>query len=500
MQTQLTDGPPPGRSSVEKRSRVRAFFSLGFGSRELVLLVVGAGIFVLAMPPHGISPLGPLVLAPLLAVLRDKTPRVAISGGFVFGLLAYIGGLPWFADLFGVFAIGFWSLLALFCAAFAGLFALLARWWGYRVALYFSPLAWLAIDFFRCEQWPLAFGWLSLGYSQQHPLLLPAASLVGVYGLTALLAASAAAIVALFTLRDRASAIYAAGVLIVFGALIGLGQLALPAPSSANRTVRFRLVQVEGNLTRGLQLAAAKGLRPDTVVVLPEYATLDSPLQQPAIRERLARFARRHRVYLIIGCVEFTAKVGDMRHYNNIALLFGPSGRVLGKYQKHHPVPLFNEGEPGRGYPVFRTPLGALGTAICFDMDFEDVARRSADNGAELLVAPTADLRTWGRVQHLQHAAMIPFRAVESGRAVLRPAGSGVTQVSDARGRVLHTLGVGKVGIVDAVAARRSGTTPYRRIGYLLPWLAQVATLVLFGLGWWRQRRSVGKGLTGWRP
>lgn len=215
-------------------SRLAAFFRVGFSLKQLALLGAGAGLFVLAMPPHGIGLLGPLILVPLLVVLRGKTPRVAISCGFLFGLSAYIGGLSWFGGLFGVFAFGLWGMLAIFVAVFAGLFALLSRRWGYRVALYLAPALWLAVDFLRCEQWPLAFGWLSLGYSQQRQPLLAVASIVGVYGLTALLAASSAAIVAVLTLRDRKSVFYASSIVAAFGALIALGQLTSPATSSTS--------------------------------------------------------------------------------------------------------------------------------------------------------------------------------------------------------------------------------------------------------------------------
>jgi len=54
------------------------------------------------------------------------------------------------------------------------------------------------------------------------------------------------------------------------------------------------------------------------------------------------------------------------------------------EYDLHPPV------EPGRQVKVFQTDFGRLGLAICFDVNFPEVWQEMADQGAELVVWPSA--------------------------------------------------------------------------------------------------------------
>ena len=121
-------------------------------------------------------------------------------------------------------------------------------------------------------------------------------------------------------------------------------------------------------------------------------------------------------------------------------------------------------------------------------MDYTDVSRNLAARGAEVLVFPTADLQSWGRVQHMQHAGMTALRAVETRRAMFRVASSGVSQVVDAHGRVVASLGFDKRGFLQATLRRGEVRTVFVRGGYVFPWLcllAAVVVSVMCGLKTW---------------
>lgn len=81
--------------------------------------------------------------------------------------------------------------------------------------------------------------------------------------------------------------------------------------------------------------------------------------------------------------------------YYNTALTIVPGGTV-GRYRKTHvPLnPIFFEKyyfKPGNlGYPVVATPHGRVGTPICHDRHYPEVARAFALGGAEILIYPTA--------------------------------------------------------------------------------------------------------------
>lgn len=104
----------------------------------------------------------------------------------------------------------------------------------------------------------------------------------------------------------------------------------------------------------------------------------------PTVRawEALARQCDAH---IVAGICE---RASD-RLYNS-AVLVGPNGHV-GTYRKVH---LWNEEnlyfEPGDlGFPVFTTPIGRIGMAICYDGWFPESYRLCALEGADIVCVPT---------------------------------------------------------------------------------------------------------------
>ncbi|HEX2949036.1 MAG TPA: nitrilase-related carbon-nitrogen hydrolase, partial [Armatimonadota bacterium] len=163
-------------------------------------------------------------------------------------------------------------------------------------------------------------------------------------------------------------------------------------------------------------------------------------------------------------------------------------GRVLGTYHKTHPIQFFSDGVPGRTYPTFRTAVGRIGIAICYDFDFAACPLRLVQNGAELLVAPTFDSGEWTDVQHTQHARMAQARAAETGRWVIRATTSGVSQVINPSGFVTAVIWSGEPDTTMGLAVPQRTQTLYMRVLHLLPmvclvistvWLIMLATVTL---------------------
>jgi deaminated glutathione amidase len=109
-----------------------------------------------------------------------------------------------------------------------------------------------------------------------------------------------------------------------------------------------------------------------------------------------AEVARRLGIHLAWG----TYLPGDERGvvYNS-AVLAGPAGTVLGTYRKTHPfcTELRSRGgwvTPGDDVCVVSTELGRIGLMVCFDGDFPELSRIMALQGAEVLVRPSALLRS----------------------------------------------------------------------------------------------------------
>lgn len=106
--------------------------------------------------------------------------------------------------------------------------------------------------------------------------------------------------------------------------------------------------------------------------------------------------AARLGVHLVWPTYERGAERGTV--YNSAAML-GPDGALLGVYRKTHPFcsELRRRGgwvTPGDDTSVIDTELGRIGMTICFDGDFPELSRIEAVQGAEVIVRPSALLRS----------------------------------------------------------------------------------------------------------
>lgn len=189
--------------------------------------------------------------------------------------------------------------------------------------------------------------------------------------------------------------------------------------------------------------------------------------------EALGRRAGELGVWIAVGLLERGA--GD--EVFNCALLFGPNGRLVGKYQKNFFIKADKRWfVPGRtGFRVFHTEIGRLGFFVCADGRVPESARCLALGGADILVNPT----NWGAPdQYLYH---VPTRAVENRcwiigatkprRPLSQPQAmlaynrfTGCSFIMDPEGRRLAQAGPDEETIlyaeIDPTAARRKSYGP----------------------------------------
>ena len=145
------------------------------------------------------------------------------------------------------------------------------------------------------------------------------------------------------------------------------------------------------------------------LVVLPESMTtgftpgcspeelwdLMSPIPGP-ITEPFQEVAASLGIHLVVGTYERGPSRGVV--YNSAAFI-GRDGAVLGVYRKTHPF--CSEAVSGGGWVtpgdtvcVVETDLGKIGMIICFDGDYPELSRIQAVQGAEVIVRPSALLRS----------------------------------------------------------------------------------------------------------
>lgn len=146
------------------------------------------------------------------------------------------------------------------------------------------------------------------------------------------------------------------------------------------------------------------------LVVLPETCTTGftpgmptadfykvvEPLDGPSVKA-MRKLARDRRVWICFPMYERGRKQDTI--YNS-ALLISDRGRLEGVYRKTHPFPTERiEGggwtTPGTDLPVFNCGFAKVGITICYEGDFPELSRILALKGAEVILRPSALLRSF---------------------------------------------------------------------------------------------------------
>jgi apolipoprotein N-acyltransferase len=471
----------------------------------------------------GFAPLKlwPVTLAAfaLLLWLVAEAPRrrSALARGWWFGVGHFALGLNWIATAFtfqaempawlGWIAVVLLSLyLAVYPAAAAGLAWRYGRTDRVRMALVFAA-AWIVTEWLRATMFT-GFAWNPLGVVL---LPTPAAQLapwIGTYGLSGATALFAGLLLIARHRQWQRAAALGGGL----GAAVLLAFL-LRAPPAPTSDLRLRIVQpnigqqdkwregfLEENMARLERLSRDSSPGP-RLLLWPEAAVTrprENGLAFPAHREEAATLRREVAAMagpgdlLLTGGVTWRSADGfDVTSATNSVFALDPGGRVLGRYDKAHLVPygeylpmrpiLSSLGlsrlapgdvdfDPGPGPRTIALPLvGKVGFQLCYEIIFSGEVVDRKDR-PRFLFNPSNDawFGVWGPPQHLAQARL---RALEEGLPILRSTPTGISAVIDADGRLLHSIGWRREGVIDARLPGPKPPTLFARFGNILPFL-----------------------------
>lgn len=445
---------------------------------------------------------------------RDR----AFGLGFVCGLAYFGGTVYWTGTVVSQFGglswpvgvvVGF--LLVAYLSLFPALFSLVLGWLGAAYgsrALLLAPAVWVSSELARTYFWS-GFPWLLLGYSQTTVLpVAQAASLAGVFGLSALvaMAGTAAAGVAIRRSRSSVGAAVATAVLIAALAAWGARRVAASPMTTEGRPVRVALVQ--GNIPQdqkwdaayAVQIletylsltrqAAAAGAQ---VVIWPESATPFPFMDDRAGGERIRALVRETGIELLLGSDQIDHRT---RAYYNAAFLVKRDGAVAAVYRKMHLVPfgefvplqrlLFFVGPlveqvggftPGEEMVLLPTRHGAISTAICYEIVFPRLVGESVRRGSRLLTTITNDAWYGHSSAPYQHFLQASMRAIEQGRYLARAANTGISGIVDPYGRVLQHSRIFERDVLVGEVRMLQTPTVYGRIGDLVAYLCAALTV-----------------------
>jgi len=121
--------------------------------------------------------------------------------------------------------------------------------------------------------------------------------------------------------------------------------------------------------------------------------------------DQVAAFAQEVDAYVCGGVFEYDHEWPN--RFFNTAFIYDPSGNLVHRYRKIHcgdamgflpdttPGSVYDQYVDKYGYehlfPVADTPIGKLGTTICFDNNFPETYRAMVRRGAEVILHPTSE-------------------------------------------------------------------------------------------------------------
>lgn len=433
-----------------------------------ILALASSALLVLIFPRFDWIWLAPVALAPLLiACARETRWRWRFALGYAAGVVYWFGLCNWIQWTLehhaGTGAAMAWFLFALFCLAKAlqmGVFAVAS---GRLIRTPFAvpgiAALWVAIEWTHSYT---GFEWLNLGNAGSNMLIpLRLAPFTGVWGLSFVFAMMSAAIACALLRQPRSRLLWM---------LLAVGLVFLPDPPSQERGnasailvqpniddevewTPLLLKQTEQQMTllsvTGVMSGGERG--PDLIV----WPEAPAPFYDydPEFLKVVATAAKGSRAAVLTGVV---ARAADGAPLNS-ALLVGPAGNTISRYDKVNLVPFgefvpwpfgvltrkvsteAGDFEAGNRIVVSSVAGHQVGTFICYEAVFPSYIRKFAAAGAQVLFNISND--SWfGKSQaRYQHLLIVRMRAAENARWILRATDNGVTTVIDPAGRIIRT-------------------------------------------------------------
>lgn len=217
-------------------------------------------------------------------------------------------------------------------------------------------------------------------------------------------------------------------------------------PSVACVQFPVALGEIEKNIEQVEQLITSYQPAAHTLLLLPELwatgfdysRTTELGARTPEIIAWMQRMAATYGVYLAGTLTELPDQEGLPF---NMLYLVGPGG-VIGRMAKQHLFAFWQEDQyyqGGQAAPLLQTPQGPLGTLICYDLRFPELARRQVFAGCRILAVSAQ----WPLVRLDHWQALLRARAIENQSYVVAANSCGRTGAMEMAG---HSMIIGPDG------------------------------------------------------
>lgn len=280
------------------------------------------------------------------------------------------------------------------------------------------------------------------------------------------------------------TAIVCAGILFSANLIYGL----LTPQPAYEKTVRVAVIQ--GNISSITDWNTSISRTLDIYLDLSETVDADIILWPEAAipvydtdvaMSRVQALATQKNCTVITGI--YTRADTEYHDYNSLVAYY-PDGTLSEPYSKQKLVPIgeyipfFELFEPflqptvhliagasSQPIPVAGSLAGGI---ICYESIYPEIARRTAQSGAEFYVMSSNDSwfsNTPAQRQHLAHARM---RCIENGRWMARAGNTGISAIINPKGQVVNIIPADTQGVLCCEISTTSQKTLYTQIGDII--------------------------------
>lgn len=491
-----------------------------------VLAAVSGVALPFSFAPYGLYLLAPIAMAGLFLSLDGQSPRRAAWRGFVFGVASFLTGVYWVhisIHVFGGAALGLalflMMALVLFLSCYTAAFGFMAmRFFPDRSLHSFllaMPALWTLLEWLR--GWLFSgFPWLSVGYSQSDGPLTGIVPIVGVFGVSAAVTATAGALVAAAqsdSWRRRLAALVPVALLWLASGLLsnhewtrdeGAPVKVSLVQGSVPQQLKWLPEQLQPTVDLYMRLTADH--LDSNLIVWPEAAIPTARHNLEGLFSALKRRGTDTDTDFLIGAIEVERGTG--RPMNSVVAV-NRKDTTLQSYYKRHLVPFgeyfpvpdlvrewirwmdlpytdFAAGEDDQ--PLLEVAGHKVGVSICYEDVFgEELVGALPEAG--FLVNVSNDAWFGGSVAPHQHLQIARLRALEAGRPLLRATNNGISAAIGPRGETHAVSPQFEPYVLTWTTQPRGGSTPYSRWAN---WPVVSLCFAALLLVWRRSRPSPG--------
>lgn len=456
--------------------------------RRIPLALLAGTCLALSFQPWNLWFLAIPGVALLTWVVTDLSPAASFGHGFLAGLVLNYLAIWWVSAQAGPAIHALVVVMACWVGLAATLTNVLLR---LRAPDLWVPTAWVLVEF-GAGTFPFkGFPWLRLGHTVIDQPLAGWLPIIATPGTTWLVAFLGCLLLRLVTSPRRLRPALVGAAVVLVGGLLTLR----PIPP-ADQQVTVGMVQGNVALDLDTGFIAATGATPnhlsETVFLLAEARTRGAELdfvvwaENSTDRDPLLDETTRRQVEWSVRLAEVPVLVGavmvgpEPRTRQTVSLWWTPAEGITDRYAKRNLAP-FGEWVPYRDLiePLFpdvkragaqsipgeepgvmkvSTPRHGelrVGTAICYELAYDQTMSELVWHGAEVLVSQSTTHNFTGTAEPHQQMAINRVRAAELGREFVATTLNGHSGLIDSRGRVHEPT-------VEGTAAHRILTLPVR--------------------------------------